>query len=174
MTLWPPHTGACTSMVSLDSHTPPHTHMSSYTQSGFKKIWIYFYELGCHMPYNPSAPSCFSKSVHSCPSSEVVRPGWLNDVALSLQLPCWGESRALVSNWGPPCRSQIFLPPLRSVSVIKSNFGMRSGSLWKAPHSIRRPVIPEFPPGREPQGGNGPLLSRAFSGPQNGLRSGWH
>lgn len=35
----------------------------------------------------------------------------------------------------------LFLPPWRSVSVTKSNFGPRSGGVWDVPHSSPGPVV---------------------------------
>lgn len=46
---------------------------------------------------------------------------------------------------GLPARGSLeqplFLPPCRSVSVTKSNFGTRSGGAWDGPHSTMGPVM---------------------------------
>lgn len=60
----------------------------------------------------------------------------------SCQLACrrsHGDSAGTARD--SPEQLLLFLPPWRSVSVTKSNFGPRSGGVWDVPHSTPGPVV---------------------------------
>lgn len=74
--------------------------------------------------------------------------GWLADemgqqeLVAGPQLPCWQRcGDTLQGQLQTPSSSWLFLPPWRSVSMTKSNFGPRSGGMRDVPHSMPGPVL---------------------------------
>lgn len=60
----------------------------------------------------------------------------------SCQLACWRSCRDSAGTArDSPEQLLLFLPPWRSVSVTKSNFGPRSAGVWDVPHSMPGPVV---------------------------------
>lgn len=59
----------------------------------------------------------------------------------SCQLPRRRRCRVTAGTARGFLEQPLFLPPRRSVSMTRSNFGTRSGSAWAGPHSTPGPVV---------------------------------